>query len=70
MIQKERAVSTRSTQDIEKLINKLTSGRSFQLRYWSEKRDLDAKNADLDEVRQVLATLISDLKLKGIIQGD
>lgn len=68
MIQKERIV--RGTQDIEKLINKLTVGKSFQLRNWSEKRDLDAKIADLDEVRQVLATLISDLKLKGIIQGD
>jgi hypothetical protein len=68
MIQKERIA--RGTQDVEKLINKLTSGKSFQLRYWNEKRDLDAKNADIDEVRQVLATLISDLKLKGIIQGE
>ena len=68
MIQKERIA--RGTQDVEKLINKLTSGKSFQLRYWNEKRDLDAKNADIDELRQVLATLISDLKLKGIIQGE
>jgi len=68
MIQKERVVSNRSTQDIEKLINKLTSGKSFQLRNWSEKRDFDALNGTLGDLSNAFATLVNDLISKGIIQ--
>lgn len=68
MIQKQRVVSTRSTQDIEKLINQLTQGKSFIIDNHTEKRSININNASLDDVAQVLGTLISDLKDKGIIQ--
>lgn len=68
MIQKERVVSTRSTQDIEKLINKLTSGKTLIVNNWKEKRDININTASLDDVANLLATLVSDLKQKGIIQ--
>lgn len=68
MIQKERVISSRSTQDIEKLINKLTSGKTFIVNNWKEKRDININNASLDDVANLLATLVNDLKQKGIIQ--
>lgn len=68
MIQKERINANRSTQDIERLINKLTSGKPFILKNLKEKRDIDIKNASLDDVAQILGTLLSDLQTKGIIQ--
>jgi len=68
MIQKERISLNRSTQDIEKLINKLTQGKSFVITNNTEKRNIDIKNAQIDDIAQVLGTLINDLKLKGIIQ--
>ncbi len=68
MIQKERVVSTRSTQDIEKLINKLTSGKSFELKNWTEKRDFDANNGTLGDLANAFSTLVDDLIKKGIIQ--
>lgn len=68
MIQKERIVSSRSTQDIEKLINQLTSGKSFTVKNWTEKRDFDTNISTLGDVANVLSTLINDLISKGIIQ--
>lgn len=68
MIQKERVVSTRSTQDIEKLINKLTSGKTFIVNNWKEKRDFNADIGSFDDLANTLCTLINDLKSKGIIQ--
>jgi len=68
MIKKSRVVSTRSTQDIEKLINQLTQGKTFIINNNTEKRDIDIKNARIDDIAQVLGTLILDLMNKGIIQ--
>lgn len=68
MIQKERVVKTRSTQDIEKLINKLTSGKTYTMSNNTNRRNLDAKNDTIGDLANTLATLISDLKEKGIIQ--
>ncbi|MGV8131627.1 MAG: hypothetical protein ACP5N7_06025 [Candidatus Pacearchaeota archaeon] len=64
---KERIVSTRSQQDTEKLINNLTKGKSFYLKNWNEKRDFDAQNDGLQELAYAFATLVNDLKAKGII---
>lgn len=68
MIQKARIVKSRSEQDIEKLINQLTQGKTFILKNWREKRDFDAQNGTLEDLSNILSTLINDLKLKGIIQ--
>ena len=70
MIQKSRINRDRPTQKTEKLINQLTSGGTFILRNWKEKRDLTPPTITLEELANVLATVISDLKKKGIIQGD
>lgn len=67
-MKKERIVSSRSEQDIEKLINGLTQGKTFALKNWKEKRDFDALNDTLEDLSNMVATLINDLKLKGIIQ--
>lgn len=67
-MKKERIVSSRSEQDIEKLINGLTQGKPFILKNWTEKRDFDALNDTLEDLSNTVATLINDLKLKGIIQ--
>ena len=64
---KERIVPTRSNQDIEKLINKMTSGKSITLKNWEEKRDFDAQNDGLQELAYAFATLVNDLKTKGIV---
>lgn len=68
MIQKARITRSRSEQDIEKLINQLTQGKTFILSNWKEKRDLDALNGTVEDLANTLCTLINDLKLKGIIQ--
>jgi len=68
MIQKERVVKTRGIQDIEKLINKMTSGKSFEIQKWNEKRDFNAESGTLGELADAFCTLINDLKSKGIIQ--
>lgn len=69
MIQKERVVSTRSNQDIEKLINKLTQGKGFTIKNWKEKRDFNANSGSFDDLANLVSTLIEDLKKKGIISG-
>lgn len=68
MIQKARIVKSRSEQDIEKLINQLTQGKSFILKNWKEKRDFDAQNGTLEDLSNAFCTLINDLIQKGIIQ--
>jgi len=68
MIKKERVVSTRSTQDIEKLVNQLTQGKSFILSNWAEKRDFDATSGTLGDLANAFSTLVNDLIKKGIIQ--
>jgi methionine synthase II (cobalamin-independent) len=68
MIQKERVVKARGIQDIEKLINKLTQGKPYVVVNSSERRSIDISNDTLEDIVNVLATLINDLKDKGIIQ--
>lgn len=65
---KERVVKSRSTQDIEKLINKMTQGKTYGLRNWAEKRDIDAENSTVSDLANAFCTLVNDLKGKGIIQ--
>ena len=68
MIQKNRIVKTRGIQDIENSINRLTKGKPYQLKNWTEKRDFDANGGTLGDLANVFATLISDLIERGIIQ--
>jgi len=68
MIQKERIIKSRSTQDIEKLINKLTQGKSISVSNYTERRDFNATSDTLGDLANAFATLVSDLKKKGIIQ--
>ena len=69
MISKERVVQTRSIQDIEKLINKMTQGKSISVSNYNEKRDFSADTGTLGDLSNLVATLINDLKNKGIIGG-
>jgi len=66
---KERVVPTRAIQDIEKKINLMTAGKTMNVYKFTETRDLNPTTATATNVANVLATLIDDLKKKGII-GD
>jgi hypothetical protein len=66
---KERIIPTRMQQDVETMINKLIAGKTMNVYKFTETRDLNPTTATLTNVANVLATLIDDLRKKGII-GD
>ena len=65
---KERIIPTRAIQDIEKMINNLTAGKSMSVSNYTERRDFNASKDTVGDMANTLATLISDLKKKGIIR--
>jgi len=66
-MQKSRPVTGRENQDLTQLINKLTIGKPYEVVNYREVRNLDLNNLTLGDMGNVLATLIADLKKKGII---
>lgn len=64
---KERIIPTRTIQDIEKIVNNLTAGENMFVKNYSDTRTLDATSGTIGDVANFLATLVSDLKKKGII---
>lgn len=68
MISKERVVQTRSIQDIGKLINKMTQGKSISVSNYNEKREFNATSGTFGDMADAFATLVDDLKKKGIIR--
>jgi len=65
---KERIIPTRSIQDIEKIINRLTAGENMYVKNYTDTRTLDGSSASLGEIANYLCTLVNSLKAKGIIQ--
>lgn len=63
---RQRVVKTRSVQDFEKLINKMTTGKTFELKNWQEVRSFDAQNDDAQKLAYAFATLVNELKQRGI----
>ena len=55
-------------QQLSDSANKLTKGSPYYIRNSSPKREYNAKSTTIDELADTLATLINDLKDKGIIQ--
>jgi len=66
-MQKSRPVTGRENQDLTQFINKLTIGKPYEVVNYREVRNLDLNNLTLGDMGNVLATLIADLKKKGII---
>ena len=65
---KERINPVRSLQDIERIVNNLTAGKSINVTKFTERRDFNATTDTVGDMANTLATLISDLKKKGIIR--
>jgi len=65
---KERIVPTRAIQDIERMVNSLTAGKNMTVSNYTERRDFNATSDTLGDLANAFATLVSDLKKKGIIQ--
>ena len=65
---KERINPTRALQDIEKIVNNLTAGKSMTVSNFTERRDFNATSDTIGDLANAFATLINDLKKKGIIR--
>ena len=65
---KERVIPTRAVQDIEKVLNRLVQGKDIKVSNFTERRDFNATSDTVGDMANTLATLISDLRKKGIIQ--
>ena len=65
---KERINPTRSLQDIERIVNNLTAGKNMSVSNFTERRDFNATSDTLGDLANAFATLVNDLKKKGIIR--
>jgi len=65
---KERLLPTRVKQDTEKILNRLVQGKDIKVSNFTERRDFNATSDTVGDMANTLATLISDLRKKGIIQ--
>jgi len=65
---KERINPTRSLQDIERIVNNLTAGESMTVSNFTERRDFNATSDTIGDFANAFATLVNDLKKKGIIR--
>ena len=68
--QNNRVIPKRETQDFSDFINGLTQGKPFIIKNYKDSRVLDTRNASLDEIANTLATLIKELKDKGIVPNE
>ena len=65
---KERINPTRSLQDIERIVNNLTAGENMSVSNFTERRDFNATSDTIGDLANAFATLVNDLKKKGIIR--
>ena len=66
-MQKERVVKSRSIQDIEKLINKLTQGNKLSVSTFTEKKEFNAKSYTIGDLGNFVATMANELIKRGIL---
>ena len=66
-MQKQRVIPGRETQDLAQFINKMSIGKPYEVTNYKETRNLDLNTATIENLGHLIATLIKDLKTKGII---
>lgn len=66
-IKKSRAIPGREIQDLTDFVNNFTLGKPYVTKNFQELRNLDYSTATVEEVGRALATLIEDLKSRGIL---
>lgn len=66
-MKKDRVIPGRDTQDLTDFINKISIGKPYEVTNYKEIRNLDINTATIENLANVVATLVNDLKKKGII---